>query len=180
MTDREQIVHEGIDLCGAQFALMEHGILVRGGLTIGEMYWQNDLVFGPGLVRAYELEKDLARFPRIVIDAEILQELRRSPRILYPTSWGNYFREDFDGMWFVDYLNFYVAFSHPKIIFHREGYRKPYEGIRRFLIEQLEIETAMTDRRAKYRWLANYFNTVIQHSPPDSGVNWTELIIPLE
>lgn len=46
------------------------GFLVRGGITIGPLYHDSNIVFGPALVRAATIEKDLARFPRVVLDSE--------------------------------------------------------------------------------------------------------------
>jgi hypothetical protein len=37
-----EIGHEGIDLCFAQMFLLEQGIVVRGGLTIGDVYWEHE------------------------------------------------------------------------------------------------------------------------------------------
>lgn len=44
---------------------------VRGGITIGKLYIDDVLVWGSGLVRAYQLESS-ANYPRIVIDKDIL------------------------------------------------------------------------------------------------------------
>ena len=49
---------------------LAHGLLVRGGITIGELYIDEDLVFGQGLIDAVELEAK-AEFPCIVVSDEI-------------------------------------------------------------------------------------------------------------
>src|SRR6266481_3023330 len=174
----EEILHEGIDLCGAQFSLLEEGVIVRGGMTVGDLYWEDNQVFGPALVRAYELEKGLAHYPRIVMDSELVQQLRQIPENLI-FSWLNYFREDFDGLWFVDYLNFYVSMSAPNIIFNRKSFHKPFEKFRTFVVEQLEAQNRISERRVKYLWLAKYFNSTMDLSPKNSRVNWIDLKIPI-
>lgn len=45
--------------------VLGHGLLVRGGITISELYIDEDLVFGQGLVEAVELESK-AEYPCIV------------------------------------------------------------------------------------------------------------------
>lgn len=50
--------------------LADFNLLIRGGITIGEFYADERIVFGSGLVRAYELEATIAKMPRIVIDKE--------------------------------------------------------------------------------------------------------------
>ena len=44
----------------------------RGGVAIGDIYHDDEAVFGPGLVRAYDIESNVAKFPRIVVDQEVL------------------------------------------------------------------------------------------------------------
>ena len=44
----------------------------RGGVAIGDIYHDDEAVFGPGLVRAYDIESNVAKFPRIVVDHEVL------------------------------------------------------------------------------------------------------------
>ena len=46
------------------------GLLFRGGICYGKYYHENGITFGPGVVKAYELEKK-AIYSRIVIDKDI-------------------------------------------------------------------------------------------------------------
>jgi hypothetical protein len=50
------------------------GFLVRGGITVGNVVHDDESVFGPGLNRAYQLEKEGAKFPRIVLDPLVKKE----------------------------------------------------------------------------------------------------------
>lgn len=47
--------------------LLKRGILCRGGIHEGRTYHSEGIVFGEGLLRAYDLEKNVANTPRIVI-----------------------------------------------------------------------------------------------------------------
>jgi hypothetical protein len=47
------------------------GILVRGAITIGDIVHDENIVFGPALNRAYELESKQAVYPRIILDPNI-------------------------------------------------------------------------------------------------------------
>lgn len=51
------------------------GFLLRGGITIGEIVHDGECVFGPALNRAYELESQIAKYPRFVLDPDIKDEL---------------------------------------------------------------------------------------------------------
>ena len=53
--------------------LNDHHFLLRGGITVGDIY--NDKsksrIFGPAFNKSYELESKSAIYPRIIIDPEI-------------------------------------------------------------------------------------------------------------
>ena len=51
---------------------MPHCTFVRGGITFGDMYAKDDIVFGPALTEAYLLEEKNARVPRIIIRKKTL------------------------------------------------------------------------------------------------------------
>jgi hypothetical protein len=46
------------------------GFLTRGAVTIGSICHDGQVVFGPALNRAYELESQIAKYPRIIFDKE--------------------------------------------------------------------------------------------------------------
>jgi hypothetical protein len=104
--------HEVMDLGYIQVNLVNRGILVRGGLTLGYLCHKKGLVFGPGLAEAYHMESKLAQFPRILVSDTAIQALKEAPVL---RGEGNSFREemsylkkflrkDEDGAWFLDYL----------------------------------------------------------------------------
>lgn len=70
---------------------------IRGGITIGDLFLDEMMVWGKGLIRAYNLENKIAIFPRIVVDQNIIQIIGQN---------NIYVRRDVDGCFFVDFLNF--------------------------------------------------------------------------
>lgn len=50
-----------------QLSLLKHGFFIRGGITVGQLYMDEDMVFGKGLLDAYDAESKLARDPRVVL-----------------------------------------------------------------------------------------------------------------
>lgn len=100
------------DLVRAQTNLIAQGVLVRGGISHGEVHHDGGVVFSPAFVRAYDLESQFANFPRIVLGPELFQGLRSDPRmraehhdledeIHYQSQ---LLRRGDDGFWFIDYL----------------------------------------------------------------------------
>jgi hypothetical protein len=55
-----------------QIASAMKGFLLRGGITIGEIVHDSEVVFGPALNRAYELESRVAKYPRFLVDRSAL------------------------------------------------------------------------------------------------------------
>jgi len=54
-------------------AAATEGFFLRAGVTVGDIYHDENMVFGPALNRAYQLE-DAGKYPRIVLD-ELKPEL---------------------------------------------------------------------------------------------------------
>src|SRR6267142_1263956 len=86
-----------------QAVLIEKGLLLRGAITIGEMERSYGVLFGPGLISAYELERDYAQYSRIIVDDRLLDMVKSksSLKALAKCS-----RLDDDGVMFLDYLGF--------------------------------------------------------------------------
>lgn len=59
-------------LCIIQYSFFSSSLLLRGGITIGKLYFDKNVqyVFGSGLIKAYDLENNHANYPRIIIDNE--------------------------------------------------------------------------------------------------------------
>jgi hypothetical protein len=47
------------------------GFLMRGGIAVGDLIHDDDMVFGPALNRALELESKIAKYPRIIVDDDV-------------------------------------------------------------------------------------------------------------
>lgn len=92
-----------------QREFLKKDILIRGGVTYGKLYIDDVFVWGKALISAYELEDKIAIFPRIIVDKCILQKefLNILDDDFYHNLLSSYqVREDFDGEYYFDYLNF--------------------------------------------------------------------------
>jgi hypothetical protein len=107
----ESVEYELMDLAIKQTELVCNGILLRGAITVGDIFIDGHHIFGPGLVDGYLLERDLAVFPRIIIHDELLKKLGGIKEEM-PGSW----KIGDDGIWFVDYLFGYFlrSMQYPK------------------------------------------------------------------
>lgn len=57
---------------------METPILVRGGITSGSIFSENDVIYGKGLVNSYLLEENTAIYPRIIFTKQTLENGRKN------------------------------------------------------------------------------------------------------
>ncbi|MGV1947418.1 MULTISPECIES: hypothetical protein [Agrobacterium] len=53
--------------------LLDIGVLVRGGVTIGQAHHDEEIVYGVGVLSAYELESKVADFPRVILDDSVVR-----------------------------------------------------------------------------------------------------------
>lgn len=69
------------ELVEAQANCAANGIFLRGGISIGPYYYNNNILLSPALVRAYKLESQRASYPVIVINRADVEALRALPGI---------------------------------------------------------------------------------------------------
>jgi len=159
-----------------QDQLWERGICLRGSITTGGMYWpdkEQNITLGPGLIAAYELEKDVANFPRIVMSSNLygsLAGITAHPFGEDDSMVRDYVRRDFDGVYFLDLLNvgitrkeseellantdhFFVGWN-PK---NDSNWSLVNSYVQRVITENLIGD--VSDRiRQKYDWLQSYLD----------------------
>jgi len=91
--------------------LSESGVFLRGGITKGQLIHKPPTLFGPAMVRAYELESTKAIHPRIIIEESLHSEwLANTPEAgASDDDYAGFARRavqlDTDGQWFIDYIN---------------------------------------------------------------------------
>lgn len=156
--------HEMLDLVHMQGELINHGIFIRGGVSIGDVHADEQMLFGPGFVRAYELESVYANFPRIVVDPALIQQLYKDKRLASSHNTlvdefdyiSKNIRRESDGIYFIDYLR-----SFQKEIDEPDNIPIFLRNHKELIINNIGGVTQLSPVSAKYLWLANYHNSVI-------------------
>ncbi len=96
-------------------SLMFGGYILRGGMTRGDLYHEDGVIFGKPLIEAYELESIKAKTPRILISDELAKQYNESK-----SSNCNFLsKDDIDDEYYLDYLKFSFQRSE-----NRERYKK--------------------------------------------------------
>jgi hypothetical protein len=151
--------------------MLFNGFVVRGAVCCGQLIHRDFLAYGPALITAYELEKDVAKVPRIILDPSIAEawgqgvriENRDGSLIGYHKVW----RRDDDGWFFFDYLS--DRFKMPGT--ESEEPNRTFQVFmgkwRQLILQRLEENAERPPVRAKYVWLAHYFNKICAENPRD-------------
>jgi len=80
-----------------------NGFLLRGAIVYGKIIHTKDVLFGPGIISAYNKERNIAKYPRIIIDNVIVSDLIE----LYEQEqdycyYDNIISRDIDGLYYID------------------------------------------------------------------------------
>jgi hypothetical protein len=145
--------------------LLDLGILIRGGTTIGKLYQKGNIVLGTALVESYRIESEISNYPRISISNKALENLKKIE--LEKNSLLNFYSQDKDGVYFLDYLEEaclrIACLNDKKQEWFDNESNKQYA-------ERIEITATNLNRildnnhtesykiSMKMRWLAKYFN----------------------
>jgi hypothetical protein len=157
------LFHEIIDLVHAQGELAHQGIFIRGGLTIGEIHQSDGVIFGPAMVRAYDLESSFANYPRIVIDPDVFKALRTDQRLHAEhhdvTQEIKYIkrlvRKGDDGLYFIDYLG-----AIRNEMDEPEAFPEYLADLKKEIVSQAVSAASNLSVLQKYLWMAKYLNSV--------------------
>lgn len=126
-----------------QYDLFKQGLTCRGGVAYGKHFSKDGFVFSNGLIEAYKLEMEHAKYPRILVSNDLLDliyiesEFHEIPLL----------REDDDEV-FIDYFD----------------NNDPYE-IKRHLEHILDNVPPVTPSlREKRKWMKEYFDFKMDQS----------------
>lgn len=175
------LFHEILNLVHVQGEMAGEDVLLRGGVTIGEVHLDGDMVFGAGFNRAYDLESQFAVSPRIVIGQEAFDALRTDRRLI---SEDHTAEEDIayirrlvtrsdDGLWFVDYL---AAMQGE--LDHPEYFPDYVAGHRAHIVDGATSASVRSRVFQKYLWLAHYLNGVVDRCGLPTALRLSQADIP--
>jgi hypothetical protein len=127
--------------------LLELGFLSRGGVSLGQLYHDDNVVFGPALNRAVEIEQS-ASFPRIVCDTPVVELLKQNPDFSHEV-----IQDDVDGKYVVNI--FRPAFRKAPSYIWRQVLDSHYrfDDLLRVISAKTEQLRAPTEKRKLEKWV---------------------------
>lgn len=137
--------------------LLGSGTLLRGAIVLGELYQDDEVVFGDALIRAVELEQSVVRYPRVMLERAAADKARELMR----PSMQDDFTEDFirqaaDGPFFLN-----VLANMPNYLYDldlRQDWVLRYNRMAEQLQRQLDASVDRPDIFEKHIWFAKYWN----------------------
>ena len=124
------------EITTAQARCVHRGIFLRGGISHGSFFYENNILISPALACAYELETKYAHDPIIILRQSTLDAIKKVPR-MGSGPWGDdptseHFkllnrRYEAEPLYFLDYLK--IAGTEQGLRWSPEGHAK-YEAAR--------------------------------------------------
>lgn len=160
-----------------QDRLGENGLCLRGAITRGEMYWpkkKENILLGLAMIEAYNLESQIAIYPRIVVIESLFnyitdKEVPAEPLGPSGEKLKEFIKRDKDGVYFFDILNSEIIRKKGEKIESDEGkktfsiqwdpndtsnYDSVIENVQDVVVENIKNEDKKI--RQKYEWLKSY------------------------
>jgi hypothetical protein len=144
--------------------LLMTGFVLRGGVTHGLLIHRESLVYGPALIRAYELESKQAAMPRVILDhpiaaawgAGVRVQTRDGALLGYRRTW----RQDRDGWFFFDFMadRFWMPGTDKDTT--KPQFEWQMGRWRELILKGLSAHSSNAAVFRKYDWLREYFNAV--------------------
>ena len=163
-----------------QSAFITSNLVIRGSLCHGDLLFDNEFLYGKGLIDAYKIESEIAIFPRIIIDESFLIEANKITSQIYKKeltynefldTFNEYFFIDFDGNKYINYLGVMDNLN-----IHNSDNSYEFIDVLKDHAKTIKIGLQSSDKRIlqKYQWCRTYHNKICKQYQQD------KLIIELE
>lgn len=127
------------------------GLSLRGAITIGKLYHQNN-VWGPALIEAVENEKMIVKYPRILLKESYMQQLELEQ------NYSAFFElSDISGYMQFNYFDCYFA----KLTSEYKDITSTLSVYSQFIQKSFE-EAERPEHKEKHAWLANELLRVVR------------------
>lgn len=148
-----------LEVADIQLTMIEKGILLRGGITCGKLCHHDNLVYGPAMIEAYDLETSVAIYPRVVFDNKIFNMIQANQFHSVQEQIDHIrtlLHKDRDGQFYVDFLRQYNEVD------DINQYLDAMITLKNFI--EVELSNSLkTSIHMKYEWIKNRFNTIVKN-----------------
>lgn len=145
-----------------QMEMVMHGFFLRGAISVGDLFMDDIVVFGNGLIEAYRGERDKARDPRIILTDSATKAVEQHLTYYAYPSCSPQARDlfiDADGQYFLNYLDTISIAEEEQGLFYEE-----LDTHKRAVENCLDKYRSRPAIWSKYAWAANYHNYFCRQS----------------
>ncbi|MGG1594755.1 hypothetical protein [Terribacillus saccharophilus] len=144
-----------VNIANYQLQLALDGFFIRGGISNGKHFMDEETVFGPELFETYTLESEVAVYPRVVLSNKSKELIKRFNTEYYGGIDSPFYEailEDMDGEWFLNYL--IATKDEDRGAFNLKLIEMHKQKVVAALLEYSQNYKLLK----KYAWIANYHN----------------------
>ncbi len=145
-----------IDLIQAQLKLVLKGYFIRGGWSYGNLFMDENMIYGEALIDAYNHEKK-AVFPKIILSERVNNFVNAQLKYYatpYISPHYTHLLKDEEGNLFINYLS--------DLVVNEDGYQHVSEEEiilhKKLILENIQKYKGNEKIYAKYKWAADYHN----------------------
>lgn len=121
-----------------QYNLFCKGIICRGGIAYGKHFAKEGFLFSAGLINAYNIEREIARYPRIVVSNDLIELIYKNGIFVEDVQ----LLREYDNAFFVDFLE-------------NTDLNEAADKLKLILEKNKPTNTSVKE---KQRWLSEYFD----------------------
>ena len=149
--------------------LLSTPYFTRGAIVIGDIYHENNIVFGPALVKAHLLESNKAVNFRYIIDKDDFLKASVYMEDDFKSILEAFFYQD-DEFYCLDYLYRFLYYAENRVQRNQDTPTIYTNALNRLFSKiKYEIENNETQRVIdKYRWMKSYFHKTITKTLEES------------
>lgn len=148
-------------------SFLNEGIIIRGGISCGKLFHQDNIVFGPAMVEAHLLEQNKAIYPRVILSPDTQMDFFGGNTGVFYS-----FIKDEDGVPFLDLYS--------ELVVHACKYNDNHgPNMVRMLVNKYLNNPSTSERiRQKYLWIRKQFNIALkvqltaQRISPEAYSTW--------
>lgn len=144
--------------------IIESGFISRGAITVGKLYHDEKVIFGPAINDAYLLESKCAIYPRVIVQKDIVEKMLQNDHFNEMDEERRWYdkilKEDEDGLFFIDFLTPNYQFD------DFESYCWLLGQMKKIIQDGLNSVNNESVKQ-KYIWLKTYFNKTLEMLPDD-------------
>lgn len=148
-----------------------YGILLRGGVVIGDLIHTDKLLVGPAMIAAYEVESKCAFSPRIVLDPKVAYRFDKikNEKLKPGTANEHIIHKDLDDTSYIDYFNI-----DKDEIFSDEERLDYFKQLCKMIAEN--VNSSDMSVRMKYLWMRNKLKGSLMFKLPEFRQAYKDIV----